>query len=259
MSKNLFNRTVKTNIIKYPTDGTGRDCYITYNNAGFWKQNIKQITLKEKFSRKPFAVFHSLKRIPPSWNYHADGTGRDGYVLYDCGGLIHRFHSPESFLFRSNDNLYYNNNPNKNNFLTKDEILYKKKINKIQNDLLKRLYYKPKRENKFMYKESSAPNIFYKKRLAPIDEKFSYNDNLQNNDTLYNNERYNNNTPRRGYNTHSQIRNELFNSKNNEMNDFIPQNSFKPKNYRKYNVKCLSNSIDERVYNYPFNQFTYKK
>ena len=43
----LFNRTVKTNIIIYPTDGCGRDGYITYNNAGFWKQNIKQIVPKE--------------------------------------------------------------------------------------------------------------------------------------------------------------------------------------------------------------------
>ena len=37
MSQILFNRTVKTNIIIYTTDGTGRDGYITFNNAGFWK------------------------------------------------------------------------------------------------------------------------------------------------------------------------------------------------------------------------------
>ena len=34
MSQILFNRTVKTNIIIYPTDGTGRDSYILYDYGG---------------------------------------------------------------------------------------------------------------------------------------------------------------------------------------------------------------------------------
>ena len=158
MAKNIFNRTVKTNIILYPTDGSGRDCYITYNNAGFWKDNIKRITQKEKFGRKPFVNFHSLKRIPPSWNYHADGTGRDGYVLYDYGGLIHRFRSPNTNFFRSDSDYNMKNTSHKNTFLSRDEKIYKNKIHKIQNDLLQsknkihkiqndllqRLYYKQK-------------------------------------------------------------------------------------------------------------------
>ena len=162
MSKNIFNRTVKTNIILYPTDGTGRDYYISYNNAGFWKDNVKRIIPKEKHVSQHFANFHSLRRIPPTWKYHADGTGRDGYVLHDYGGFIHRFDPIDrnnSYLRSSNDDIMSKTHY-KNNFLSKDEILYRHKLNQIQNGLVKRLYYKPKRELKFLHKDNSAPNIF---------------------------------------------------------------------------------------------------
>ena len=263
MTKNIFNRTVKTNIILYPTDGTGRDCYITYNNAGFWKENIKRITAKEKFGRKPFATFHSLKRIPPSWNYHADGTGRDGYVLYDCGGLIHRFHSPNNYnnLFRNNDEDTMYKTNYKNTFLSRDERIYKNKLNKIQNDLLQRLYYKPKRQFKFLHKENSAPNIFNTNRkLEPINRyKYGINNNEQNITNNYN-ERYNFGTVDQKFNTKSQLRNALLEEKNsNEENLYNPKMSNGFRNFQKYRVKCLSNSIDDRVYHYPFNQFSYKK
>ena len=98
MSQILFNRTVKTNIIIYPNDGTGRDCYIYFNNGGFWKDNIKRYALQEKFKRSSFARFRSIRKTPPIWNYHADGSGRDSYILYDYGGLIHRFDSSNSKL-----------------------------------------------------------------------------------------------------------------------------------------------------------------
>lgn len=272
MAKNIFNRTVKTNIILYPTDGTGRDCYITYNNAGFWKDNIKRITQKEKFGRKPFANFHSLKRIPPSWNYHADGTGRDGYVLYDCGGLIHRFRSPNTNFFRSDSDYNMKNTSYKNTFLSRDEKIYKNKIHKIQNDLLQRLYYKPKREFKFkfLHKDNSAPNIFNKRELELVKNKYGntfinneYNE--QNNTNNNNNNacgRYTFNTLNRAFNnTKSHLRTAFLDEKtNNDENSYQQlKNSNKFRNYQKYKVKCLSNSIDDRVYNYPFNQFRYNK
>ena len=261
MTKNIFNRTVKTNIILYPTDGTGRDCYITYNNAGFWKDNIKRIVPKEKFGRKPFATFHSLKRIPPSWNYHADGTGRDGYVLYDCGGLIHRFHSPNMNFFRNNND-DMSNTHYKKTFLSRDEKIYKNKLYKIQNDLLQRLYYKPKRQLKFLHKDYSAPNIFNETKFDPIKNKNDINNNneIKNNNF---NERYNNamgNIDKR-FTTKSHLRNALLSEKNCNNEDIIYNQKItnKFRNFKKYSVKCLANSIDERVYKYPFNQFTYKK
>ena len=268
MTNNIFNRTVKTNIILYPTDGTGRDCYITYNNAGFWKDNIKRITQKEKFGRKPFAAFHSLKKIPPSWNYHADGTGRDGYVLYDCGGLIHRFRSPNTNLFRSdNDDNNMRNTSYKNCFLSRDERIYKQKLHQIQNDLLQRLYYKPKRQLKFLHKDYSAPNIFNNAKLDQIKSQNDINYNNEMNNNNFNNfnnpnERYNYGTETidKRFTTKSQLRNALLEEKNsNEDNTYNPKITNKFRNFKKYRVKCLANSIDERAYKYPFNQFTYKK
>ena len=263
MTKNIFNRTVKTNIILYPTDGTGRDCYITYNNAGFWKDNIKRIAAKEKFGRKPFITFHSLKRIPPSWNYHADGTGRDGYILYDCGGLIHRFHSPNNNIFRNNYNDIMDRTNYKNTFLSRDERIYKNKLNKIQNDLLQRLYYKPKREFKFLHKENSAPNIFNSQRkLEPINRyKNEINNNI--NDQIINNsinERYTLGTLNQRFNNKSKLRNALLEEKtSNEEKTYNPKKPNRFRNFQKYRVKSLANSIDDRVYNYPFNQFSFKK
>ena len=103
MSQILFNRTVKTNIIIYPNDGTGRDCYIYFNNGGFWKDNIKRYALQEKFKRSSFARFRSIRKTPPIWNYHADGSGRDSYILYDYGGLINNYKVPRMHNFRGYD------------------------------------------------------------------------------------------------------------------------------------------------------------
>ena len=148
----------------------------------------------------------------------------------------------------------------RNNFLSKDERIYKNRLNKIQNDLLQRLYYKPKREFKFLHKENSAPNIFNKRKLEPIKNRSEIN--YENDQNINNaiNERYTLGTLDKRFNSKSKLRNALFDEKTcNEENAFNPKGSYKFKNFQKYRVKCLSNSIDDRVYNYPFNQFSYKK
>ena len=154
-----------------------------------------------------------------------------------------------------------NNTHYKYNFLSRDERIYQNKLNKIQNDLLQRLYYKPKREFKFLHKDNSAPNIFNKKILEPIKNKNGNNNinNEQNNNNNLN-ERYNLGTLDRGFNSKSQFRNAFLDEKNNnDENIYNSRNSNKFRNFQKYKDKCLSNSIDERVYSYPFNQFTYNK
>lgn len=202
MVENIFKRTVKTNIVIYPTDGKGRDGYITYNNAGFWTENIKQIVPKEEYKREPFHVFRSLTRLPPSWNYHSDGTGRDGYILYNCGGLI-RKHTPlakqnlQRFLRKYEE-------PKVSNYryiLSKAEKLHLREINKIQKNLINRLYEKYKNNksidengifnnnnlinsnnnlninngfysSRALVKENSASNLFRRNRLEPISKKY---------------------------------------------------------------------------------------
>lgn len=147
MSEGMCRRTVKTNIIIYPTDGRGRDGYITYNDAGFWKENIKPVVPKEKFKREPFRVFRSITRVPPSWIYHSDGTGRDGYILYNYGGLI------KSHTSQANQNLqgflrkYEEDNPRRRQYmrlykLSNQEKMHLQEINRIQKGVINRLYEK---------------------------------------------------------------------------------------------------------------------
>ena len=141
----LFNRTVKTNILIYPTNGTGRDAYIAYNNAGFWKQNIKPITKKEQFKRPIISVFRSLKHTPPIWTYYSDGSGRDSYIYYNNGGLKRSFspliHQTLEKIIREKKT-ETNRNLNQKVTLSKNEKLYFHRINQIQKDLVNRLYTK---------------------------------------------------------------------------------------------------------------------
>ena len=237
MSQNIFNRTVKTNIIIYPTDGMGRDGYITYNNAGFWKENYKQVTPKEKFSRQPFGVYHSWKKIPPCWNYHSDGTGRDTYILCNFGGLIKTYEPniSKNYCLRSGDNDFYQPQT-KNEFLSKAEKKYQQQIKKIQHDLVNRLYdnYKLNNNNKILHKEKSAADLTNKKKII------LFKNNL------------NTNTINQYFRSKSQIKNneKLPNVNNNKrLNNSVKKTDFGPKrSLRKYKIKCLSSSVDDKYY-----------
>ena len=195
MSNNpIFNRTVKTNIILYQTDGFGRDGYIAYNDAGFWKENIKPIIPKEVFQRPPFSVFRSLRNIPPIWTYYSDGSGRDSYVYYNNGGLKRQF-SPlagqnlQKFLREKKEER--ENNPHQKIHLSKDEKIYLNKINQIQKDLVDRLYNKYKYKlinnrinngrygndikDQYLYRSSSQ--IIGRQTLVPIKYNFDNSNN----------------------------------------------------------------------------------
>ena len=243
MSQNIFNRTVKTNIILYPTDGMGRDGYITYNNAGFWKENYKQISPKEKFARKPFAVFRSWRKIPPCWNYHSDGTGRDGYILCNFGGLIKKYESScnkNAFLRSGNDDFYQS--PIKNEFLSKAEKKYQQQINKIQRDLVTRLYdnYRLKNNNKILHKEKSALDLTNNKKITLLKNNYNKIDN-NNCNTLHQN--FRSKSQIRDYEKLPDVRN------NNNLNHSMKKNDFYSKgNLRKYKIKCLASSADDKYY-----------
>ena len=144
MSTSLFPRTMKTNIVLYKSKGDGRDTYIYYNSGGFWKENIKPITQKETFFRKPFAIYRSLGKIPPIWTYHSDGSGRDSYICFNNGGLMKKFSSMaekyKNFLRLNDDNKNDESFKNIKINLSKDEKIYLRKIHKIQKDLVNRLY-----------------------------------------------------------------------------------------------------------------------
>ena len=145
ISKSL-GRTVKTNIVLYSTDNMGRDHYITYNNGGFWKDNIKQIKMKPDFPRHMYSNFHSLIHQAAPINYYSDGTGRDTYVIKNNAGLVKDFnplatrqilskylreHVPITFKKISKFQKVFLTPSDKENFL---------KIHNIQNKVVKRLY-----------------------------------------------------------------------------------------------------------------------
>ena len=258
-SQILFNRTVKTNIILYPTDGTGRDGYIYFNSGGFWKDNIKRYSLEEKYKRSSFARFHSIRRDPPIWNYHADGTGRDTYILHDYGGLINGFYkAPNMNNFRSYDESVINPNRaiNNNLYMSADERKYHEKLMKIQKDVVNRLYYKPKRNLKFdkhLKRENSHGNIFRKLKLEPIKMNRSDIDNNQTNEINDNiNGSYFNNN-----NIGLRNNNYLDNIFNDEKNNSNEKSRNKLSLFKNYRIRCLANNGGNATH-YPFNQFNRK-
>ena len=204
LTNNLFNRTVKTNIILYSTDGKGRDGYITYNDAGFWKENIKQIVPKETFARVPFRVFHSLRRIPPIWTYYSDGSGRDSYVYYNNGGLKKQFNPLAGQNLQNFLREKIIDNPKNNHqkiHLSRDEKIYLDKIKQIQKDCVNRLYnpnnYKLKNNNRYRYNNNlnnnnilhrSSSQIIGRQTLEPIKPNYNYNGKklIKNNSTIFN-------------------------------------------------------------------------
>ena len=87
-------RTFKSNYIPYFADGRGRDRYIVYNNAGFFK-NYLDTPYNKDFSRT--GCFFNTKIVKhikspsikaPNFHYHADGSGRDKYIVENGGGLF---------------------------------------------------------------------------------------------------------------------------------------------------------------------------
>ena len=108
MSTSLFNRTVKTNIVLYKSDGEGRDAYIIHNNGGFWKEETSPINTREISYKKYNNIFRSLNRIPPICSYHNDGTGRDKYVSVNNGGLSKNYFNMSNYfknILRKNDEI----------------------------------------------------------------------------------------------------------------------------------------------------------
>ena len=249
MAKNIFNRTVKTNIILYPTDGMGRDGYITYNNAGFWKENYKQVVPKEKFERKPYAIFRSWRKIPPSWNYHSDGSGRDLYILCNYGGLIKKYNSNfnKNDYLRNNEVESYQAQP-KVDFLSKAERQYQQYLNRIQRDLITRLYENCKYKNRILHKDNSASELLNKNKIA----LFNKMDN------------------KGGYRSFSQLKGnqgslpQIINQNQgigNLYGSFDKSDIRRKKTFTKYRVKCLSNSVDDKCYgnNGNLNYYNMKK
>lgn len=165
-----LGRTTKTNITFYRTDGMGRDGYITYNNAGFWKD--KHIKTKISYPRKKFAVFHSLIHQPAPFKYYSDGSGRDSYVLENNGGLV----KPFDPLAKQHLSKFLRNGEERHIFkhklfLTKRQIKYMNKLKKIQDGVISRLYndsLERIKQNNLQCRGNSINDFFTKQKYRPM-------------------------------------------------------------------------------------------
>ena len=76
----------------YPTDGTGRDTYVSINNGGFSIMEKQSPVIGTKFGRVPprGAGCYGSPEAKPI-HYQVNGTGRDSYIHANHGGLATNF------------------------------------------------------------------------------------------------------------------------------------------------------------------------
>lgn len=146
-----LGRTIKSNFAFYETDGLGRDGYISYNNGGFWKDNLKDAINKPRYDFPRFNHFRSLTRFPAPFKYYSDGSGRDTYIIYNEGGLVKGFTPYNSmdlsnYLRSSDPSSYCSPTRGKKIFLSKSEIQTQSLLSKIQRNVVGRLYEKEKKK-----------------------------------------------------------------------------------------------------------------
>ena len=147
-----LGRTIKSNFAFYETDGLGRDGYISYNNGGFWKDNLKFAVNKPKYDYPHYSNFRSLTRFPAPFKYYSDGSGRDTYIIYNEGGLVKGF-TPYNAMNLSNYLRHYENvsgccspSRGKKPFLSQSEIKTQTLLGRIQKNVVGRLYDKEKQK-----------------------------------------------------------------------------------------------------------------
>ena len=217
-------RTFKSNYIPYFADGRGRDRYIVYNNAGFFK-NYLDTPYNKDFSRT--GCFFNTKIVKhikspsikaPNFHYHADGSGRDKYIVENGGGLFTDIkplisYKLTDFLRQREQRIL----PIKKyrEHLSKDEIRYNELLKKKERDVIKRLYTNNKKKcinrPKINFKSyfsvddltKDTKNSFIKNAPVPVflpkyeknnnnNKKENERDNILNEYSKY----YNNNTLR---------------------------------------------------------------
>lgn len=145
-------RTARPRWNLYATDGLGRDSYISFNNGGFWKQNINPIIRKPNYPIYHDSNYHSLHHNPAPFKYYSDGSGRDSYILVNDGGLkynhlaLNKFHlqdflrTPDSCIFNFQSNPLKEGVRIKTHYISKDEMRHETSIREVEKGLIKRLF-----------------------------------------------------------------------------------------------------------------------
>ena len=185
MSSGLY-RTFKTNYVPYHPDGNGRDRYIAYNNAGFFKDFVISPNNQDAnrtgcfFGTKIITHTKTSSVKTPNFHYYADGNGRDKYILVNGGGLFSQSKPLISYKltdFLRNNDLNLSQSRKIKTYLSKDEIKYNKILKEKERNIIKRLYLDEKK--KFMRR----PKINFKSYFSVDELNNDSKDNLINNKT----------------------------------------------------------------------------
>ena len=257
MSVINLGRTTKNNITFYQTDGKGRDSYITYNNAGFWKD--KHLKIKTSYPRKRFTMFHSLIHQVAPFNYYSDGSGRDTYVMENNAGLVKPFEplakqNLQKFLRQGDEYHLFKHKI----FLTKNQKKYLNKIKKIQDGVISRLYndsLEKIKKDKMELRTDSINDFFTKDKIEEIrrcltpnniefdNRNLSYNNYIQNEtNTSFNNDKFANLIKKRNKkNILAKIL--KYSNKNRENNSTLRNIN----NYNSYETKKENNDNNKKV------------
>ncbi len=140
---------------RYSPDGQGRDDYIRFDNGGLLG-NLYKIRSKEDFGVFDNKKYYNIQKNLAPLQYISDGSGRDSYVLHQSGGLKRNYKTLNSYhlvdILRKKEygsqnhgllhirNRQQNTDFNGEFFTTDKEKKHMKKIKKLENNLIERLY-----------------------------------------------------------------------------------------------------------------------
>ena len=152
---------MKDKYVPYPCDGRGRDRYIGYNNGGFFVKNLSISTNKNNkdtgtaFDTKinnRYPISPSIKA--PNFHYHADGNGRDSYIISNGGGLYYDSKSLNSYklidFLRNNEPSYTKSHTinTENMRCSQMQMRYNKFLREKEKSVINRLYEQEKIKRK---------------------------------------------------------------------------------------------------------------
>jgi hypothetical protein len=150
-----IHRSFNPRINHYESDGLGRDGYISCNNGGFYS-NITVNTEHKIYDRRANRAYHSLRKNVAPLKYRSDGSGRDGYILHEHGGLerdykpLKEFHpkdflrTPSSCIYKFKSNVKSNGTMAQTVYVSKEELCFNNSIKNIEKNLINRLYWSEK-------------------------------------------------------------------------------------------------------------------
>lgn len=157
-------RTQRPRFPQYISDGSGRDYYIKFNNAGYWEDQFK-VKKKPDYEFPKYNNFHSLFHLAAPVKFIPTGKGRETYII-NAGGF-HHDQKPLS-VFKLDDFLREpiierpKKFKNKKHYMSVGEKRYNEKLQILEKDLVNRLYnlsIKNRKSKKQLDNENLLPNI----------------------------------------------------------------------------------------------------